>query len=74
LDKRVHVGKNARIGWGVADKIINIALVGKNSIVPANYVIEAGAEVGTDIIESDYDEPIVRTGQYLETRRLANEI
>lgn len=74
LDKRVHVGQNARIGWGVADKNINIALVGKNSIVPANYVVEPGAEVGTDIIESDYDEPIVRTGQYLKTRRLANEI
>jgi glucose-1-phosphate adenylyltransferase len=74
LDKRVHVGENARIGWGVADENINIALVGKNSVVPANYVIEAGAEVGTDIIESDYDEPIVRSGQYLETRRSANEI
>ena len=74
LDKRVHVGENARIGWGVADQNINIALVGKNSIVPSGYVIEPGAEVGTDIIESDYDEPIVRTGQYLETRRSANEI
>ena len=74
LDKRVHVGENARVGWGVADKDINIALIGKNSIVPSGYVIEAGAEVGTDIIESDYDEPVVRTGQYLETRRLANEI
>ncbi|HKJ39929.1 MAG TPA: glucose-1-phosphate adenylyltransferase [Anaerolineales bacterium] len=74
LDKRVHVKKNARIGSGVADQNINIALVGKNSVIPAGYVIEAGAEVGTDIIESDYDEPIVRSGQYLETRRLANEI
>jgi len=74
LDKRVHVKKNARIGSGVADQNINIALVGKNSVIPAGYVIEAGAEVGTDIIESDYDEPIVSSGQYLETRRLANEI
>ncbi|HSG41942.1 MAG TPA: glucose-1-phosphate adenylyltransferase [Anaerolineales bacterium] len=74
LDKRVHVKENARIGWGVADQNIRIALVGKNSVVPANYVIEPGAEVGTDIVESDYDEPIVRAGQYLETRRLANEI
>lgn len=74
LDKRVHVKENARIGWGVADQNIKIALVGKNSVVPANYVIEPGAEVGTDIVESDYDEPIVRAGQYLETRRLANEV
>jgi len=74
LDKRVHVGENARVGWGVADQNIKIALVGKNSYIPPNYVIEPGAEVGTDIVESDYDEPIVRTGQCLETRRSANEI
>ncbi|MDH5644270.1 MAG: glucose-1-phosphate adenylyltransferase, partial [Gemmatimonadota bacterium] len=58
LDKRVHVGKNARIGGGVADQNIKIALVGKNSIVPAGCIIEPGAEVGTDVIESDYDELI----------------
>lgn len=74
LDKRVHVGKNARIGWGVADQNIQIALVGKSSVVPENCVVEPGAEIGTDVIESDYDENIVRAGQYLETRRLANEV
>jgi glucose-1-phosphate adenylyltransferase len=74
LDKRVRVGENARIGWGVADQNINIALVGKNSVVPAGYVIEPGAEVGTDIVESDYDEKIVHAGQNLKTRRLANEV
>lgn len=74
LDKRSHVMENARVGWGVADQNINIALVGKNSIVPANHVIEPGGEVGTDIIESDYDESVVRTGQYLGTRRMANEV
>ena len=74
LDKRVHVGANARVGGGVADQNIKIALVGKNSVIPAGCVIEPGAEVATDLIESDYDELIVRSGQYLETRRLANEI
>ena len=74
LDKRVHVEANARVGGGVADPNIRIALVGKNSIVPKNCVIEPGAEVATDIVESDYDEPIVRAGQYLETRRSANEV
>jgi len=74
LDKRVHVEENARIGGGVADQNIKIALVGKNSVVPAGYVIEPGAVIGTDIVESDYDGSIVREGQYLGTRRLANEI
>jgi len=74
LDKRVHVGSNARIGWGVADQNIQIALVGKSSVVPDNCVVEPGAEIGTDVIASDYDENIVRAGQYIETRRSANEI
>lgn len=74
LDKRVHVEQNARIGGGVADAHVRIALVGKNSIVPAGCVIEPGAEIGTDVVASDYDNLHVRDGQYVGTRRLANEI
>jgi len=74
LDKRVRIGENARVGWGVADQNINIALVGKNSFVPPGYVVEPGAEVGTDVVESDYDEHIVHAGQYVGTRRSANEV
>lgn len=74
LDKRVHVEQNARVGWGIADQTIKIALVGKNSVVPAGYVIEPEAQVGTDVIASDYDGSVVRAGQIIETRRLANEI
>jgi glucose-1-phosphate adenylyltransferase len=74
LDKRVRVEQNARIGWGVSDQNIKIALVGKNSTVPAGYVVEPEGEVGTDVVESDYDERIVRAGQSIKTRRQANEI
>ena len=74
LDKRVHVEQNARVGWGVADQNIQIALVGKNSVVPSGCVIEPGAEISTDVIASDYDEMTVRSGQFIQTRRLANEI
>jgi len=74
LDKRVKVEQNARIGWGIADQNIKIALVGKNSTVPAGYVVEPEAEVGTDVIASDYDDTVVRAGQSVQTRRLANEI
>jgi glucose-1-phosphate adenylyltransferase len=74
LDKRVHVESNARVGWGVADQNIRIALVGKNSTVPAGYVIEPEAQVGTDVIASDYDESVVHAGQLIQTRRQANEI
>jgi len=74
IDKRTHIGQNTRIGWGVADANIKLALVGKNSTVPAGYVVEPEAQIGTDVVESDYDESVVRTGQYIQTRRPANEI
>jgi len=74
IDKRVHIEQDVRIGWGVADQNIRIALVGKNSTVPAGYVIEPEGEVSTDVIASDYDEPVVKAGQTITTRRLANEV
>jgi len=74
LDKRVHVEQNARVGWGIADQIIKIALVGKHSTVPAGYVVEPEAEVGTDVVASDYTEPVVHAGQLIKTLRQANEV
>jgi glucose-1-phosphate adenylyltransferase len=74
IDKRARVEQNARVGWGVADQNIRIAVVGKGSVVPSGYVVEPDAVVGTDLIASDYDENVVRAGQFIETRRLANEI
>jgi glucose-1-phosphate adenylyltransferase len=74
LDKRVHVRENARIGGGVQHTDINLALVGKNSTVPAGFVVEPGVEIGTDVVESDYDEPLVRAGQQIETKQLFHEV
>lgn len=75
LDKRSTVRHGARVGWGVRDQNIQIALVGKNSEVPAEFTIEPTAEVGTDVIASDYDDKtILRAGETIKTRRLANEI
>jgi glucose-1-phosphate adenylyltransferase len=74
VDKRARVEQNARIGWGIADRNIKIALVGKNSTVPAGYVIEPEAEVSTDVIAADYDGNVVRAGQTIQTQRKANEV
>ena len=74
LDKGVHVETNARVGWGIADQSIRIAMVGKHSTVPAGYVIEPEAQVGTDVIASDYDNNVVKAGETVTTRRLANEV
>ncbi len=74
LDKQVIVEEGARVGWGVTDQNIRIALVGKNSTVPAGYVIEPEAEIGTDVIQSDYPDSTIRAGQSIITRRQPNEI
>jgi glucose-1-phosphate adenylyltransferase len=74
IDKRTLIGENARVGWGVQDANIRLALVGKNCSVPKGYVVEPESQVGTDVIETDFDESTVRAGQYIETRRKPNEI
>ncbi|HKY52816.1 MAG TPA: glucose-1-phosphate adenylyltransferase [Anaerolineales bacterium] len=74
IDKRVKVGENARIGGGISSAEVKIALVGKNSVVPAGSVVEAGAKIGTDVAASDYDELVVRANQLIQKRRSANEI
>lgn len=74
LDKQVQVEKNTRVGGGIASAEISVAMVGKNSIVPEGYIIEPGAQVGTDVIQSDYSESVVHAGQYIQTKRMPNEI
>jgi glucose-1-phosphate adenylyltransferase len=74
IDKHAHVEQNARVGWGITDQNVSIALVGKNSTVPAGYVIEPAAEVSTDVIASDYEGNVVYAGQTIQTRRQPNEI
>ncbi len=74
LDRHVIVGANAHIGWGVADPQINIALVGKNSTVPEGMVVEPNGQIGTDVAAEDFDENYVHAEQFIQTRRLPNEI
>ena len=74
LDKHVHVGGNARVGGGIADITIKVAVVGKNSTVPEGCIVEPGAEIATDVAVSDYEALVIRAGQYLQTKRSPNEI
>jgi glucose-1-phosphate adenylyltransferase len=74
IDKRVRIRENARIGGGVHATDIQLALVGKNSTVPAGLVVEPGGEVGTDVVESDFDEPFVKAGQSIQTKRKLHEV
>jgi len=74
LDKRVHIEENAHVGGGIANPNIQLAVVGKNSIVPAGVVVEPGATIGTDVAASDYSSATVKSGEFLETKRQPYEI
>ena len=56
IDKRVVMWRRMRalVGSG-RSKYQAWHLVGKNCTVPAGYVVEPEAQIGTDVIESDYD-------------------
>jgi glucose-1-phosphate adenylyltransferase len=74
IDKRVHVHPGARVG-GMADGPEPVlTMIGKNSEVPKGYVIEPGAVIGTDVIDTDYPASVVRGDDYILTKRLAHEV
>jgi glucose-1-phosphate adenylyltransferase len=74
IDKRVNIGENARVGGMTPGEELVIAMIGKNSIIPAGYIIEPGAVIATDVIDSDYPAEIVTKNQYIETKRRAHEV
>lgn len=73
LDKRVRVGENARIGGGISSSEIRLALVGKNSQLPDNLVVEPGAVINTDVIQTDFEDLYVKSGHPVQTKRQPNE-
>lgn len=74
FDKHVHVGQNARIGGGVHDPNVRLTLVGKNSKLPDGLVVEPGAEIGTDVVHSDFENLHVKADQIIRTKRKPHEI
>ena len=74
LDKHVVVKQNARVGGGIANPVISLAVVGKNSLIPSGMRIEPGATIGTDVAASDYPGSVVKTGELVETKRQPYEI
>jgi glucose-1-phosphate adenylyltransferase len=74
LDKNVVVGSKSRIGGQPASGKVVLTMVGKNSIIPANSILEPGATVGTDVIPSDYPDLLVKSGAFIQTKRLPNEV
>ena len=73
LDKRVRVGRGARVGALASP--LDLTMVGKGSEIPEGAVLEAGVRVGTDVIASDYPADLhLHSGQLLETHRRAHQV
>jgi len=72
-DKRVIIGKSSKIGIS-KNQMFKITLIGKDSIVPEGTTILPGAIIGADVVESDYNSKIIKTGEMVQTRRLPYEI
>jgi hypothetical protein len=49
-------------------------MIGKNAILPRGIVIQSGASIGVDVVVSDFSNEIIRSGMYIQTRRLPNEV
>ncbi|MDO9087849.1 MAG: glucose-1-phosphate adenylyltransferase [Anaerolineaceae bacterium] len=72
LDKRVKVGENCKIGDHNLD--YQITLIGRDSIILPESIIQANAIIGPDVIPSDYNSTLIKSGEYVQTRRLPYEI
>jgi glucose-1-phosphate adenylyltransferase len=72
LDKRVKVGENCLIGENNSD--FQITVIGKDSIVPSGWTVHSNAIIGPDVIPDDYNTNLVKSGEFVQTRRLPYEI
>jgi len=74
VDKKVNICQKAHVGSIESERDLLISMIGKNSIVPEGLSIEAGAVIGTDVIESDYPSRPIEHEDYIQTKRLPYEI
>jgi glucose-1-phosphate adenylyltransferase len=79
LDKRVQIGEKARIGGAPSrgdsqTSAPELVLIGKNSKLPPEIIVQPGALIGTDLVFSDFDDVVVEAGAFIQTRRQPFEI
>jgi glucose-1-phosphate adenylyltransferase len=73
MDKRVCVGEKSVIG-DLSAESSSIPMIGKNAVLPPNLIVQPGASIGVDVAVSDFSSEIIRSGMYIQTRRLPNEV
>ena len=81
-DKRCRIGSHARVGGIVEpeqgtespDHEIPVVMLGKKAYVPSGHIIEPGAVIGPDVVESDYPSNHIQSKQNIYTKREAYEV
>lgn len=74
IDKRVDIGVGAVIGGSVGEAVPRIAMIGKNSQLPAGLTVEPGAVIATDVVPADLSSNVIRSDDYIQTKRMAYEV
>lgn len=75
IDKRVRVGENSHVGSHEATATQpKITMVGKNSHISPELEVISGAVIATDVIPSDYPSNVIRSEDYIQTKRLPYEV
>lgn len=74
IDKKVSIGEGASVGSIDPSGAERISMVGKNSQLPPNLVVEPGAVIATDVIASDLSSNVVGGEEIIQTKRLAYEV
>ena len=72
LDKRVQIGDESVIGANNDDYLITV--LGKQAVIPSGFIIQPGSIIGPDVIPSDFNSNVVKSGEFVQTRRLPYEI
>ena len=73
LDKRVQIDKNVIVG-SLEEEIPILTMIGKNAHLPEGATVEAGAQVGPDVLPEDLPSLTITAKQLIQTRRLPYEI
>ncbi len=74
IDKRVNIGENVVVGGMDLSPAGRITMIGKNSHIPDRLIVEPGAVIGTDVIPSDLSTNLIRSGDFIQTKRMAYEV
>jgi glucose-1-phosphate adenylyltransferase len=74
IDKKVCIKENAQVGKIIPEADPAISMVGKNSLIPSGLIVEPGAIIATDVIESDYISDSIRSEDYVQTKQKPYEV